>query len=166
MLEKAYKEGKIKAIGISNFEGKYINEILDKFEIKPQVIQVEAHPYYTQDELRKTLDKYDIKLMSWYPIGHGDKKIIEENILKKLGKKYNKSSVQIILRWHLQMGFIVIPGSKNIEHIKDNLDILNFELTKDEMNEISKINKNVRYYNRTDEQLEYFAKWQPEYEVR
>lgn len=166
MLEKAYKEGKIKAIGISNFEGKYINEILDKFEIKPQVIQVEAHPYYTQDELRKTLDKYDIKLMSWYPIGHGDKKLIEENIFKKLGKKYNKSSVQIILRWHLQMGFIVIPGSKNIEHIKDNLDILNFELTKDEMNEISKINKNVRYYNRTDEQLEHFAKWQPEYEVR
>lgn len=166
MLEKAYKEGKIKAIGISNFEGKYINEILDKFEIKPQVIQVEAHPYYTQDELRKTLDKYDIKLMSWYPIGHGDKKLIEENIFKELGKKYNKSSVQIVLRWHLQMGFIVIPGSKNIEHIKDNLDILNFELTKDEMNEISKINKNVRYYNRTDEQLEYFAKWQPEYEVR
>ena len=166
MLEKAYKEGKIKAIGISNFEGKYINEILDKFEIKPQVIQVEAHPYYTQDELRKTLDKYDIKLMSWYPIGHGDKKLIEENIFKELGKKYNKSSVQIILRWHLQMGFIVIPGSKDIEHIKDNLDILNFELTKDEMNEISKINKNVRYYNRTDEQLDHFAKWQPEYEVR
>lgn len=166
MLEKAYKEGKIKAIGISNFEGKYINEILDKFEIKPQVIQVEAHPYYTQDELRKTLDKYDIKLMSWYPIGHGDKKLIEENIFKELGKKYNKSSVQIILRWHLQMGFIVIPGSKDIEHIKDNLDILNFELSKDEMNEISKINKNVRYYNRTDEQLDHFAKWQPEYEVR
>ena len=166
MLEKAYKEGKIKAIGISNFEGKYINEILDKFEIKPQVIQVEAHPYYTQDELRKTLDKYDIKLMSWYPIGHGDKKLIEENIFKELGKKYNKSSVQVILRWHLQMGFIVIPGSKDIEHIKDNLDILNFELTKDEMNEISKINKNVRYYNRTDEQLDHFAKWQPEYEVR
>lgn len=166
MLEKAYKEGKIKAIGISNFEGKYIEEILTKFETKPQVIQVEAHPYYTQDELRKTLDKYDIKLMSWYPIGHGDKKLIEENIFKELGEKYNKTPVQIILRWHIQMGFIVIPGSKNVEHIKDNLDILDFELTKDEMNEISKINKNVRYYNRTDEQLEHFANWKPEYEVK
>ena len=166
MLEKAYKEGKIKAIGISNFEGKYIEEILTKFETKPQVIQVEAHPYYTQDELRKTLDKYDIKLMSWYPIGHGDKKLIEENIFKELGEKYNKTPVQIILRWHIQMGFIVIPGSKNGEHIKDNLDILDFELTKDEMNEISKINKNVRYYNRTDEQLEHFANWKPEYEVK
>ena len=166
MLEKAYKEGKIKAIGISNFEGKYIEEILTKFETKPQVIQVEAHPYYTQDELRKTLDKYDIKLMSWYPIGHGDKKLIEENIFKELGEKYNKTPVQIILRWHIQMGFIVIPGSKNVEHIKNNLDILDFELTKDEMNEISKINKNVRYYNRTDEQLEHFANWKPEYEVK
>lgn len=166
MLEKAYKEGKIKAIGISNFEGKYIEEILTKFETKPQIIQVEAHPYYTQDELRKTLDKYDIKLMSWYPIGHGDKKLIEENIFKELGKKYNKTPVQIILRWHIQMGFVVIPGSKNIEHIKDNLDILDFELTKDEMNEISKINKNIRYYNRTDEQLENFANWKPEYEVK
>lgn len=166
MLERAYKEGKIKAIGISNFEGKYIEEILTKFETKPQVIQVEAHPYYTQDELRKTLDKYDIKLMSWYPIGHGDKKLIEENIFKELGEKYNKTPVQIILIWHIQMGFIVIPGSKNVEHIKDNLDILDFELTKDEMNEISKINKNIRYYNRTDEQLEHFAKWKPEYEVK
>ena len=166
MLEKAYKEGKIKAIGISNFEGKYIDEILKQFETKPQVIQVEAHPYYTQDELRKTLDKYNIKLMSWYPIGHGDKKLLEEDIFKKLGNKYNKTSVQIILRWHIQMGFIVIPGSKNIEHIKENLDILDFELTKEEMNDISKINKNIRYYNRTDEQLEHFAKWKPEYEVK
>lgn len=166
MLEKAYKEGKIKAIGISNFEGEYIEEILTKFETKPQVIQVEAHPYYTQDELKKTLDKYDIKLMSWYSIGHGDKKLIEENIFKELGEKYNKTPVQIILRWHIQMGFIVIPGSKNVEHIKNNLDILDFELTKDEMNEISKINKNIRYYNRTDEQLEHFANWKPEYEVK
>ena len=166
MLEKAYKEGKIKAIGISNFEGKYIDEILKQFETKPQVIQVEAHPYYTQDELRKTLDKYNIKLMSWYPIGHGDKKLLEEDIFEKLGNKYNKTSVQIILRWHIQMGFIVIPGSKNIEHIKENLDILDFELTKEEMNDISKINKNIRYYNRTDEQLEHFAKWKPEYEVK
>lgn len=166
MLEKAYKEGKIKAIGISNFEGKYIDEILSSCEVKPQVIQVEAHPYYTQDELRKTLDKYDIKLMSWYPIGHGNKNLVEENIFKELGNKYNKSPIQIILRWHLQMGFIVIPGSKNIEHIKDNLDIFDFELTDEEMLEISKINKNMRYYNRTDEQLKHFAKWKPEYEVR
>ena len=163
-LEKAYKEGKAKAIGISNFEGKYIAELEQKWEIAPQFIQVEAHPYYTQSELRKTLDKYGIRLMSWYPLGHGDKSLIEESIFKKLGEKYGKTSAQVILRWHTQMGFVVIPGSKNVAHIKDNLDILNFELTADEMKEIAKLDKGVRYYNRTDEQLVQFAAWKPEFE--
>ena len=163
-LEKAYKEGKAKAIGISNFEGKYIEEIEQKWEIAPQFIQVEAHPYYTQKDLRKTLDKYGIRLMSWYPLGHGDKSLIEEPIFKKLGEKYGKTSAQVILRWHTQMGFVVIPGSKNVAHIKDNLDILDFELTVDEMKDIAKLDKGVRYYNRTDEQLVQFASWKPEFE--
>ena len=120
-LEKAYKEGKIKAIGISNFEGKYIEELLKICEIKPQVIQVEAHPYFTQEDLRKTTDKEDIKIMSWYPLGHGDSKLINEDIFTKLAKKYNKTNAQIILRWHTQMGFIVIPGTKNEEHINKTL---------------------------------------------
>ena len=163
-LEKAYKEGKAKAIGISNFEGKYIAELEQKWEIAPQFIQVEAHPYYTQSELRKTLDKYGIRLMSWYPLGHGDRSLIEEPIFKQLGEKYGKTSAQVILRWHTQMGFVVIPGSKNVVHIKDNLDILDFELTADEMKEIAKLDKGVRYYNRTDEQLVQFAAWKPEFE--
>ena len=163
-LEKAYKEGKAKAIGISNFEGKYIAELEQKWEIAPQFIQVEAHPYYTQSELRKTLDKYGIRLMSWYPLGHGDKSLIEEPVFKQLGEKYGKTSAQVILRWHTQMGFVVIPGSKNVAHIKDNLDILDFELTADEMKEIAKLDKGVRYYNRTDEQLVQFAAWKPEFE--
>ena len=164
MLEKAYKDGKIKAIGISNFEGKYIAELETKWEIAPQFIQVEAHPYFPQDELRKTLDKYGIRLMAWYPLGHGDKSLIEEPIFKTLGEKYGKSAPQIILRWHTQMGFVVIPGSKNVDHIKDNLDILDFKLTDDEMTEIAKLNKGVRYYNGTEEQLAGYAAWQPEYE--
>ena len=163
-LEKAYKEGKAKAIGISNFEGKYIEELETKWEIVPQFIQVEAHPYFTQTELRKTLDKYDIKLMSWYPLGHGDKSLINEPVFEELGKKYGKSSAQIILRWHTQMGFVVIPGSKNVAHIKDNLDILDFKLTDEEMAEISKLDKNERYYHRTDEQLVQFAGWKPDFE--
>ena len=163
-LEKAYKEGKAKAIGISNFEGKYIAELEQKWEIAPQFIQVEAHPYYTQSELRKTLDKYGIRLMSWYPLGHGDRSLIEEPVFKQLGEKYGKTSAQVILRWHTQMGFVVIPGSKNVAHIKDNLDILDFELTDDELKEIAKLDKGVRYYNRTDEQLIQFAAWKPEFE--
>ena len=163
-LEKAYKEGKAKAIGISNFEGKYIEELQTEWEIVPQFIQVEAHPYFTQTELRKTLDKYDIKLMSWYPLGHGDKSLINEPVFAELGKKYGKSSAQIILPWHTQMGFVVIPGSKNVDHIKDNLDILDFKLTDEEMAEIAKLAKNERYYHRTDEQLIQFAGWKPDFE--
>lgn len=163
-LEKAYRDGKAKAIGISNFEGKYLAELETKWEVVPQFIQVEAHPYFTQEELHKTLDKYGIKLMAWYPLGHGDSSLIEEPVFVKLGEKYGKTAAQVILRWHTQMGFVVIPGSKNVDHIRDNLNILDFKLTDDEMAEIAKLNKNVRYYNRTDEALAGFAAWQPEYE--
>ena len=163
-LEKAYKDGKAKSIGISNFEGEYIAELETKWEVVPQFIQVEAHPYFTQQELRKTLDKYGIRLMSWYPLGHGDKTLINEPVFAELGKKYGKSPAQIILRWHTQMGFVVIPGSKNVDHIKDNLDILDFKLTDEEMAEIAKLDKGERYYHRTDEQLMQFAGWKPDFE--
>ncbi len=163
-LEKAYKEGKAKSIGISNFEGEYIEELQTKWEIVPQFIQVEAHPYYTQKELRKTLDRYGIKLMSWYPLGHGDKSLINEPLFAELGRKYGKSPAQVILRWHTQMGFVVIPGSKNVDHIKDNLDILDFKLTDEEMERIAALDKDERYYYRTDEQLAGFAAWRPEFE--
>ncbi|MCI8889574.1 MAG: aldo/keto reductase [Hungatella sp.] len=163
-LEKAYKDGKARSIGISNFEGKYIQELETKWEIAPQFIQVEAHPYFTQQELRKTLDQYGIKLMAWYPLGHGDKSLIHEPVFTELGKKYGKTAAQVILRWHTQMGFVVIPGSKNVDHIKENLDILDFELTDAEMAEIAGLDKNVRYYHRTDEQLVQFAGWRPDFE--
>ena len=164
-LEKAYKEGKAKSIGISNFEGEFIAELETKWEIVPQFAQVEAHPYFTQKELRKTLDQYDVKIMSWYPLGHGDKSLIEEPVFAELGKKYGKTSAQIILRWHTQMGFVVIPGSRNVAHIKDNLDILDFQLTADEMATIATLDKDKRYYYRTEEQLVQFANWKPKYEA-
>lgn len=163
-LEKALKEGKARSIGISNFEGKYIEELETKWETAPQFIQVEAHPYFTQKDLRVTLDKYGIKLMSWYPLGHGDKSLIQEPVFAELGKKYGKTPAQVILRWHVQMGFVVIPGSKNVDHIKDNLNIMDFELTADEMAEIAKLDKGERYYHRTEEQLVQFATWKPDFE--
>ena len=163
-LEKAYREGKAKSIGISNFEGKYMTELEANWEIIPQFIQVEAHPYFTQSELRKTLDKYGIGLMAWYPLGHGDKSLLQEPIFAAFGEKYGKTPAQIILRWHTQMGFVVIPGSKSVAHIKDNLDILDFTLTDAEMAEIAKLDKGERYYHRTDAQLAGFAAWQPAYE--
>ena len=163
-LEKAYQAGKAKAIGISNFEGKYIDELQTKWEIVPQFIQVEAHPYFTQKELRETLDQYDIKLMSWYPLGHGDTSLMNEPVFEELGKKYGKTPAQVILLWHTQMGFAVIPGSKNVDHIQDNLNIMDFRLTDEDMANIAKLDKNERYYHRTDEQLADFAAWRPAYE--
>ena len=163
-LEKAYKEGKAKSIGISNFEGKYIAELETKWEIAPQFIQVEAHPYFTQTELRKTLDKYGVRIMSWYPLGHGDKSLISEPVFAELGKKYGKTPAQVILRWHTQMGFAVIPGSKNVDHIRDNLNILDFTLTDAEMAQIAKLDRGERYYHRTEAQLEQFAAWRPQFE--
>ena len=163
-LEKAYKEGKAKSIGISNFEGKYIAELETTWEIAPQFIQVEAHPYFTQTELRRTLDKYGVRIMSWYPLGHGDKSLISEPVFAELGKKYGKTPAQVILRWHTQMGFAVIPGSKNVDHIRDNLNILDFTLTDAEMAQIAKLDRGERYYHRTEAQLEQFAAWRPQFE--
>lgn len=164
LLERAYKDGKIKAIGISNFEGKYLDELLSVCEIEPQVMQVECHPYFPQVETRKVTDPKNIKIMSWYPLGHGDKNLVSEPIFAELAKKYAKTPAQVILRWHVQMGFIVIPGSRNPEHIKENADIFDFELTDDEMAEIAKLNNSTRYYTRTEEQLKQFAGFRPEYE--
>ena len=163
-LEKAYREGKAKAIGISNFEGKYIESLKGKWEIVPQFIQVEAHPYFTQRELRQLLDSYDIKIMSWYPLGHGDSRLISEPVFAELGRKYGKTPAQVILRWHVQMGFAVIPGSKNVDHIRDNFGIFDFELTDSDMADIAKLDTGERYYHRTDAQLEQFAAWKPTFE--
>ena len=164
-LEKAYREGKARAIGIFNFEGKFIEDLKDKWEIVPQFIQVEAHPYFTQKKLRSILDEYGIRLMSWYPLGHGDKSLINEKIFAQLGQKYGKTPAQVILRWHTQMGFAVIPGSRSVDHIRDNLSILDFTLTPEEMEQIAKLDKNMRYYHRTDEQLVQFANWKPSFET-
>ena len=156
-IEKAVKEGKVKAIGLSNFPEELLKEAIDTMEIKPQVVQVEAHPYFPQTELKKILKENDMELMAWYPLGHGDKSLIEEPVFGELAKKYGKSNAQIILRWHVQSGHVVIPGSKNPDHIRDNFDIFDFALADDEMAEIAKVNKNVRYYTATPEALAAYA---------
>lgn len=156
-LEKAYREGKIRAIGISNFHDAKLFKLLENVGIKPQVMQVEAHPHFPQMDLRKLLDPYGTRIMAWYPLGHGDDSLIKEDIFTRLAKKYNKTNVQIILRWHIQVGNIVIPGSTNPDHIKSNLDIFDFSLTNEEIDEIAKINKNERYYVPNDEIEEGYA---------
>ena len=161
LMEKAYKEGKVKAIGLSNFDPEQIQEILDICEVKPAVLQTEVHPYSQEKELKELLAKEGIVIQAWYPLGHGDKTLLEEPEFAKLGKKYNKSNAQIILRWHIQDGNVVIPGSKNPAHIKDNFDLFDFELTEEEMKEIADIDQKKRYYHSTSEMLKQYVKMVP-----
>lgn len=151
LLEKAYKEGKIKALGLSNFNISQIQEILDICEIKPVVIQVECHPYYPAEEVKDFCLKNGITLQSWYPLGHGNNDLLNNELFKSLATQYNKTTSQIILKWHAQMGFGAVPGSKNKNHILDNIDIFDFYLTYEEMNQIAKLNKHQPFYQSTDE---------------
>ena len=161
-MEKAYKEGKVKAIGLSNFNQGQIEEILGLCQVKPAVLQTEVHPYFQEQELKKFLSKEGMVIQAWYPLGHGDKALLEEPLFTELGKKYGKTNAQIILRWHIQDGNIVIPGSKNPAHIKDNFDLFDFSLTEEEMGEIAALDKNTRYYTSTPEMLEMYAKTVPD----
>lgn len=161
-MERAYKEGKVRAIGLSNFVGEdEIEEILSLCEVKPTVLQTELHPYHQVPELKAFLREKDIVPQAWYPLGHGDKALLEEPVFAALGKKYGKSAAQIILRWHIQCGTIVIPGSKDPEHIRSNFALFNFTLTESEMAEIAALDKNKLYYIRTPELLKKYAEMIP-----
>lgn len=161
LMEKAYKEGKVRAIGLSNFTPEQVQEILDICEVKPAVLQTEVHPYSQEKELKAFLDKEGIVIQAWYPLGHGDKALIQEPLFTEFGKKYGKSNAQIILRWHIQAGNIVIPGSKNPAHIKDNFNLFDFALTDDEMAKITALDKQKRYYTSTPEMLKKYAEMVP-----
>ena len=161
-MEKAYKEGKVKAIGLSNFNQAQIEEILGLCQVKPAVLQTEVHPYFQEQELKSFLSKEGMVIQAWYPLGHGDKALLEEPLFTELGKKYGKTNAQIILRWHIQDGNIVIPGSKNPAHIKDNFDLFDFSLTEEEMAKIAALDKDTRYYTSTPEMLRRYAEMVPD----
>lgn len=161
LMEKAYKAGKVKAIGLSNFNEEQIREILSVCEVKPAVLQTEIHPYSQEKGLKEFLAKEDIVIQAWYPLGHGDAALLQEPVFSKLAEKYGKSNAQIILRWHIQAGNVVILGSKNPEHIRANFDLFDFELTAEEMQEIQKLNKDKRYYTSTPELLKSYAEMVP-----
>lgn len=161
LMEKAYKEGKVRAIGLSNFKKEQIEEILSLCEVKPTILQTELHPYNQEPDLKAFLSKNGMAAQAWYPLGHGDRALREEPLFAMLGEKYGKTSTQIILRWHIQAGNVVIPGSKNPEHIKSNFDLFDFELTADEMAQIAAMNQNERYYTSTPELLKKYAEMVP-----
>ena len=135
-LEEAVAQGKIKSIGISNVTINLWNKFKDGMTIMPAVNQVECNPFFQQRPLREEMAKYDIKIEAWYPLGHGNKELLENEYLVSLANKYHKNVGQIILRWHFQEGIISLPKSTNDERIKGNIDIFDFELTDEEMSKI------------------------------
>ena len=164
-IETAYKAGKARSLGISNFHGEKQERLLAEAEVKPHVVQLETHPYHIDHAVMKRLASYGTRLMGWYPLGHGDTTLLEEPIFLELADKYRKSTVQIILRWAVQRGFITIPGTKNPDHIRANFDIFDFVLTEAEMAEIAKLDGKKRYYTPDDATEEKYASMQLVFEL-
>lgn len=136
-MEAAYRAGKIRALGISNFDNRMeaFNAIMDE-EIKPQVMQIECHPLAQRVETRALATQYNIQVECWYPLKHNAPGLVTSNVLETIAEARGKSVYQIIIRWHIQEGFSVIPGSTNPAHIQENIDVFDFELTEAEMNSI------------------------------
>ncbi|MBR0080285.1 MAG: aldo/keto reductase [Synergistaceae bacterium] len=149
-LENGVKSGKLKSIGISNYYTPEDFERINKIsEITPAVVQNENHIYYQNTDLQKYLERYGTVVESWYPFGGrgNTQEVFNNETITKIAKSHGKTSAQIILRWQIQAGYVVIPGSQNPSHIAENFDIFDFELTQNEMNEISNLNQNRRFEN-------------------
>lgn len=140
-LEEYYEAGKIRAIGISNFYPDRMIDIATFARIKPMINQIEIHPHHQQKEAKKWHNKYEIQLEAWAPFGEGRGNMFEEPVLKEIGNKYNKTSAQVILRWHLQRGIIIIPKTTHYERMVENFNMFDFELSYDEMKKISELDK-------------------------
>ncbi|WP_348923086.1 aldo/keto reductase [Enterococcus rotai] len=141
-MEEIYQSGRAKAIGVSNFHEHHLEELLKEAKVVPMVDQIEIHPTLTQEPLRKFLSENNIAVEAWSPLGQG--KILENPTLVEIGKKYNKTAAQVIIRWHLQSDIIVIPKSVHEERIKQNFDVFDFELSGADMEQINNLNTNER----------------------
>lgn len=146
-MEKYVAAGKIRSIGVSCYYVKEIDEFLPKVNIKPVLVQNEVHPYYQDTEVVKHLHDLGIVVEAWYPLGGRghQKELLSDPVLSEIAANHNKSVAQVILRWDLQRGVVIIPGSSNPDHIKENISIFDFSLTDDEMTQIAALNRNEKH---------------------
>ena len=158
-LVDLYKEGKIKAVGVSNFYPDRLVDICSFSRIKPMVNQVEVHPFYQQEEAKKWMDKYSVQIEAWAPFGEGRGNMFQNPVLNEIGKKYGKSAAQVILRWHLQRGVVVIPKSTHIERMQENLNVFDFALSAEDMARIAALDtKMSAFFSHYDPaKVEWFA---------
>ena len=162
-LEDAYRAGKLRSIGISNFNAAEVQHLIDECEVLPALIQTECHPYFPQTELKKLLAQHNIALQAWYPLGgRGNDSIMGEPLIGELAKAHGKSPAQVILRWHVQQGNIVIPGSKTPSHIAQNIELFDFALTDEEMARIAALDRGDTIYHRTPELLDQYLHFVPD----
>ncbi|MFU2014078.1 aldo/keto reductase [Peribacillus butanolivorans] len=141
-LETLYKEGKVKAIGVSNFQIHHLEDVIKDAEVKPMVNQVECHPRLTQKEVQAFCKEQGIQLEAWSPLMQGE--LLDNEVLQEIATKYGKSVAQVILRWDLQNGIVTIPKSTKEHRIVENSSVFDFELTEEDMNRISELNQNHR----------------------
>ncbi len=166
-LEQAVKSGKVRVIGLSNFDVKeeLFDEILSKTEIKPAIVQIELHPYAQRKKFREKCTENNIAVEGWYPLGgtHGGNDILfKDPVIQEIAGRYGKTPAEIILRWHVQEGFSTIPGSRNPEHIKQNIAVYNFALSESDMNKIRALDSEKRFFTSTWEEIQRFNDWKPE----
>ena len=162
-LEDAYRVGKLRSIGISNFNAAEVQRLVDECEVVPALIQTECHPYFPQTELKELLTRHNIALQAWYPLGgRGNDSIMGEPLIGELAKAHGKSPAQVILRWHVQQGNIVIPGSKTPSHIAQNIELFDFALTDEEMARIAALDRGDTIYHRTPELLDQYLHFVPD----
>ncbi|MDP4095565.1 aldo/keto reductase [Paenibacillus sp. P96] len=144
-MEELYLEGKIKVIGVANFETQHLEHLMKHAKIPPMINQIETHPEFPQNELHEYLNKHGILHQAWAPLGQGNKALFENPELQRIARNHNKTVAQVILRWHLERGIIIIPKSSNPKRIKENSEIFDFALTGDDMETINRLNSGKRY---------------------
>lgn len=145
-MEELYEAGKIKAIGVSNFEPDQYNELMTYASINPAVNQIETHVFFQQHEAQKFLRKSEVQMEAWSPFAAGRNNVFTNSTLASIGKKYDKSNAQVCLRWLYQRGIVAIPRSSQKAHMSENLDIFNFELTQADMQTIAALDLNTTQF--------------------
>ena len=145
-MEELYKEGKIRAIGVSNFDAVQLADLIAKAEIKPAINQIELNPFFQESELKNAIEKLGVQVEGWSPFAQGRNGLFTNKVLVEIGKKYNKTAAQVTLRWLIQRGIIVIPRTANPAHMKENMDVFDFELDSADMQLITTLDKKTSQF--------------------
>ena len=166
-MEMALSMGMVRAIGISNFDtsDSLFDQLIASAKVKPQIMQIECHPYAQRKHWQERCAAEGIQIECWFPLGGRDSKgeILRDPVINEIAQAHGKSAAQVIIRWHIQEGFSVIPGSSNSAHIKENIDVLDFALSNVEMQRIRALDKEARYFNMPyEQQVKWFSGWNPE----